>query len=172
MTTFKTLGLALLPAATCALALAAATMLPVARAAEAKASTQAAPKAHGQAAANKALVLKAYQGLFGDHDLTVLDRYWSKNYIQHNPYIGDGTEAVKQFVEKIGLLNAPKSRIEFLRVAAEGDLVFVHIRSPKRGDAPEMVIVDIFRVEKGLIAEHWDVMQAVPADAVNKRPMY
>ena len=34
------------------------------------------------------------------------------------------------------------------------------------------VIVDIFRVEKGQIAEHWDVMQPVPADKANKRSMY
>lgn len=37
---------------------------------------------------------------------------------------------------------------------------------------PETVIVDIFRVENGKIAEHWDVMQPVPANPVNKRPMY
>jgi len=159
-------------ALSCALAIAAATMLPAAQASDANPSTQAAPKAHGQAATNKALVRKVYQGLFGDHDLTVLDRYWAKDYIQHNPYMNDGTEAVKQYVEKMGLLKGPKSKVEFLRVAAEGDLVFVQTRTPKMADAPEMVIVDIFRVEKGRIAEHWDVMQAVPADAVNKRPMY
>lgn len=150
----------------------AAAVLPAVRAADVKPATQVATKAHDQAAANKVLVLKAYQALFGDHDLTALDRYWAKDYIQHNPYMGDGTEAVKQFVEKIGLLKGPKSKVEFLRVAAAGDLVFVQTRTPKMGEAPEMVIVDIFRVEKGRIAEHWDVMQAVPADAVNKRPMY
>ena len=162
----KTLALSL------AVALAGATTLPAADAADAKAATTAPAKAHGQAAANKALVVKAYQALFGDHDLTALDRYWAKDYIQHNPSMGDGIDAVKQFVGKIGLLNGPKSKVEFLRVAAEGDLVFVQTRSPRMGDAPEMVIVDIFRVEKGRIAEHWDVMRAVPADAVNKRPMY
>jgi len=41
-----------------------------------------------------------------------------------------------------------------------------------QGNSPEMVIIDIFRVENGKIAEHWDVMQPVPADAINKRPMY
>jgi predicted SnoaL-like aldol condensation-catalyzing enzyme len=84
----------------------------------------------------------------------------------------DGTEAVKQFVEKLGLLQAPKFKVEFLRVAAEGDLVFVQTRQPKMGANPEMVIVDIFRVANGKIAEHWDVMQAVPADKVNPHPMY
>jgi predicted SnoaL-like aldol condensation-catalyzing enzyme len=125
-----------------------------------------------QARQNKALVLKAYQELFGDHDLGALDRYWAATYIQHNPYITDGTDSVKQYVQKLGLLNAPKSKVEFLRVAAEGDLVFLQTRQPAMRGNPEMVIVDIFRVEKGKIAEHWDVMQAVPADAVNKRPMY
>jgi len=155
-----------------ALALCAATMAPAAHAADAKPAAPAAAPSRGSAAANKALVLKAYQALFGDHDLSAVDRYWAKDYIQHNPSMGDGTEAVKQFVEKIGLLKGPKSKVEFLRVAAEGDLVFVHTRQPKMGEQPELVIVDIFRVEKGKIAEHWDVMQPVPADAVNKRPMY
>jgi predicted SnoaL-like aldol condensation-catalyzing enzyme len=150
------------------LALGAAT-LPPAQAADAK---PAASATRSSAAANKALVLKAYQALFGDHDLSAVDRYWAPDYIQHNPYMADGTEAVKQFVEKIGLLKGPKFKVDFLRVAAEGDLVFVQTRQPKMGDNPEMVIVDIFRVANGKIAEHWDVMQAVPADAVNKRPMY
>ena len=75
-------------------------------------------------------------------------------------------------MEKIGVLSAPKSKVDVLRAAAEGDLVFLQIRQPKSPQSPEMVIVDIFRVENGKIAEHWDVMQAVPADAVNKRPMY
>jgi predicted SnoaL-like aldol condensation-catalyzing enzyme len=78
----------------------------------------------------------------------------------------------KKFVEKLGLQNVPKFKVEFLRVAAEGDLVFVQTRQPKMGESPEMVIVDIFRVEKGKIAEHWDAMQPVPADKTNKRSMY
>ena len=162
MTKTRSIALTLL------MALGAAT-LPTVQAADAK---PAAAKAGHSAATNKALVLKAYQALFGDHDLGAVDRYWAKDYIQHNPYMADGTEAVKQYVEKIGLLNGPKFKVEFLRVAAEGDLVFVQTRQPKMGDNPEKVIVDIFRVANGKIAEHWDVMQAVPADAVNKRPMY
>lgn len=165
MTTTRKLTLSLL------MALGAAT-LPAAHAADAKAPAATATNGRSNAAENKALVLKAYQALFGDHDLDAVDRYWAKDYIQHNPYMADGTQAVKQFVEKIGLLKGPKFKVEFLRVAAEGNLVFVQTRQPKMGDNPEMVIVDIFRVDNGKIAEHWDVMQAAPADATNKRPMY
>ena len=159
-----------------ALTLAGAMALPAARAADVKAARTAATTAHanapGQAAANKALVLKAYQALFGDHDLTALDRYWAKDYIQHNPAMGDGTEAVKQFIDKLGIFNGPKGKVPFLRAAAESDLVFVHVLQPATPYSPETVIVDIFRVTHGKITEHWDVIQAVPAERVNKRAMY
>ncbi len=125
-----------------------------------------------QAERNKQLVLTAYQGLFGDHDLTVVDKYWAEDYIQHNPYVSDGRDSLKTFVRKLGIENWPKTQVRFLRVAADGDLVFLQTMQPKMAQSPEMVIVDIFRVANGKIAEHWDTMQAVPADATNPRPMY
>ena len=49
------------------------------------------------------------------------------------------------------------------RIAAEGDLVFMHVFSristQDRGEA----VVDIFRFDRnGKIVEHWDVIQSVP----------
>ena len=125
-----------------------------------------------QAKRNKQLVLDAYQGLFGDHDLSVADKYWAKDYIQHNPYMSDGRDNVREFVQKMGMQSWPKFKVNFLRVGADGDLVFLQTVQPKTDKSAEMVIVDIFRVEKDMIAEHWDTMQAVPADATNKRLMY
>lgn len=121
---------------------------------------------------NKELVKKAYQALFGDHDLGALDLYWSDTYIQHNPYMADGRQGVRDFMSKMGYLNGPKQKIEFLRVIAENDLVMLHTRTPAYGNTPEMVFVDIFRVENGKIAEHWDVIQPVPADKSNPRTIY
>ena len=121
---------------------------------------------------NKALVMKTYQELFGDHDLTALDRYWATPYIQHNPTMTDGIDSVKQMLEKLGISHWPKQKVDFKRVIAEGDLVMLQVVQPKSDNTPETVIVDMFRVENGKIAEHWDVIQAVPADAVNKRTMY
>src|SRR3954454_1447187 len=89
-----------------------------------------------QAKKNKHLVLEAYQGLFGDHDLTVIDRYWAKDYIQHNPYMSDGRDSVKEFVQKMGMQNWPKFRVNFLRVAADGDLVFLQTVQPKTDKYP------------------------------------
>jgi predicted SnoaL-like aldol condensation-catalyzing enzyme len=53
---------------------------------------------------------------------------------------------------------------EIGRVVAQDDLVVIHSRV--MGYAPEPVIaMDMFRVEGGLIVEHWDVVQPeVPAN--------
>ena len=41
---------------------------------------------------------------------------------------------------------------------AEDDLVAVHGRIRGWADAPQ-VVVDLFRIEGGKLAEHWDVLQ-------------
>ena len=127
---------------------------------------------YDQTQKNRAMVMKAYQALFGDHDLGALDLYWSDTYIQHNPQMVDGKQGVRDFMTKLGILNGPKQQIKFLRVIAENDLVMLQTSSPAFGTTPEMVYADIFRVENEKIVEHWDVIQAVPADKTNPRPMY
>jgi predicted SnoaL-like aldol condensation-catalyzing enzyme len=108
---------------------------------------------------NKALVLAGIKGVFIDRDPTVLDRLFSTDYQQHNPTIPNGTAAIKAV-----LGNLPAGfKYEPGLVVAEGDYVAIHGRYIGWGPKP-MVVVDIFRVANGKIAEHWDVMQEeVPA---------
>ncbi len=120
--------------------------------------------------ANKELVKSAYQALFGDFDLSVLDRHWKKSYIQHNPMAGDGVESLRLFVK--GLIDAgvPKSKLDIRRISAEGDLVWVHLKMHFMGK--DHAVIDIFRIEDGKIAEHWDVLQAVPEQSANNNTMF
>ncbi|OGG59137.1 hypothetical protein A3C89_01885 [Candidatus Kaiserbacteria bacterium RIFCSPHIGHO2_02_FULL_50_50] len=119
---------------------------------------------------NKKLVLTAYQALFGDHDLSALEKYWGEPYIQHNPLVPNGKAALGAFVQSMIDAGAPKSTLDVKRVAAEGDYVWVHLRS-SFGEQ-EVAIVDIFRVEQGKIVEHWDVIQPVPVESANSNTMF
>jgi len=110
--------------------------------------------------ANKKLVLEGIKGVFIDRDPAVLDRLFSDDYRQHNPQIPNGKAAIE------GLLGSLPADFKYEPGLAvvEGDYVFIHGRYLGWGPKP-MVAVDIFRVEDGKIAEHWDVMQEeVPPD--------
>lgn len=119
--------------------------------------------------ANKKLVADFYQQLFGDKDVSAIDRYIGSVYVQHNPSLPDGPEALKAGATQ-WFKGAPKEKIDIQHLAADGNLVFIHLRS-KTGDKVNSVI-DIFKVENGKITEHWDVIQEVPAKSANQHPMF
>lgn len=108
---------------------------------------------------NKALVLEAMTSLFQHHDASAVERFYAPDYIQHNPDIPQGRDALKTLVAGLSrdVWYEPGLSI------AEADLVAIHGRIRGWAEKPQIVI-DIFRVEKGKLAEHWDVLQPeVPA---------
>jgi len=120
--------------------------------------------------ANKKVVLAFYQQLFGDKDTAAVDQYILPAYIQHNPGVADGAAAFKKAAAG-WFKGASKSKIDVQHIAADGDLVFLHIRNTKP-DGTLRSTIDIFRLENGKIAEHWDVQQDVPDQAANAHPMF
>lgn len=120
--------------------------------------------------ANKKLVVTFYQKLFGDKDLSVIDRYIADDYIQHNPTMTDGKKGLKDAVTK-WFEGAPKEKVDIPHVAADGDLVFLHVRG-KNQQGELQAIVDIFRVKNNKIVEHWDVIQDAPKQSANDHPMF
>jgi predicted SnoaL-like aldol condensation-catalyzing enzyme len=117
---------------------------------------------------NKELVIKAVTEVFINGDATALDRYWSESYVQHNPQIPNGREALKQMISGGGNM-----KYEMGLVVADGDFVMVHARITGFGPKP-LIAVDIFRVKEGKLAEHWDVLQEeVPAEnTASKNSMF
>jgi predicted SnoaL-like aldol condensation-catalyzing enzyme len=57
---------------------------------------------------------------------------------------------------------------------AEGDFVMVHGRFSGMGQPTNWIVVDIIRVEDGVLAEHWDVIQDEASKAASRsgRPMF
>lgn len=119
---------------------------------------------------NKQIVTTAYQRIFGDLDVSAVDEYVSKNFIQHNPTTPDGPEGVKQLVQMLVSQGVPKQAVEFKHVIADGDIVIVHSRYEMAGK--EWRFIDIYRVENGKLAEHWDAMMQMPDTRANGNPLF
>ena len=84
---------------------------------------------------NKALVTRAVDELFGQKDLSAVDRYWAEPYLQHDASLASGVEAFREFVRQV--VPTPGFKFERTRVVGEGDLVAVHSQD-------------------GKLVEHWD----------------
>jgi len=107
----------------------------------------------------KAVVVEALTKAFNDRDFSVLEQWWSPDYIQHNPFIAAKRSGLRAFVEAL----PRERRYEHGRTFADGDYVIVHGRYVG-GDRKTLVAVDIFRFENEKVVEHWDVLQEeVPA---------
>jgi predicted SnoaL-like aldol condensation-catalyzing enzyme len=118
---------------------------------------------------NKNLVASFYQELFGDKNTESINKYIGEVYIQHNPKVTDGKQALID-ATKNWFKNAPKEKIDIQHIGAYGDLVFIHLKSHM--GSKTVSVIDIFRLKDGKIVEHWDVMQDVPAKAANDHPMF
>ena len=91
-------------------------------------------------------------------------------YIQHNPNMPDGREAAIELLEP--KFSAPDFHAEVLRVVVDGPLAVVHLFARGAPGQRGAAVADIFRLEDGLIVEHWDVLQPVPEHAVSRHPMF
>jgi len=105
---------------------------------------------------NKTVVLDAFETLFNKRDYAVAERYWSPEYIQHSAHIPSGREGLFGLVKNVpGTL-----RYENQLILANGDFVMLHGRYSGLGPGiPNWIVVDIVRIENGVLAEHWDVIQ-------------
>jgi len=120
--------------------------------------------------ANRALVVEFYDQFFNEHNIAASDVI-AEDYIQHNPNVPDGKAPLVSFFSEYFAEN-PESRARIVRSAADGDLVWLHVQSTNGEEDLGEAVVDIFRVEDGIIVEHWDVIQTVPSEAANSNTMF
>jgi predicted SnoaL-like aldol condensation-catalyzing enzyme len=116
-----------------------------------------------QGAANKALVLEFYERVLIGGDIDAADEYMRPDYIQHNPKVPGGLDGFKKYFKKLGERSrrfGVKEHQEINHVVAEGDFVVVFGSHKLRGLIRlDFRYADLFRIQDGRLAEHWDVLQ-------------
>jgi predicted SnoaL-like aldol condensation-catalyzing enzyme len=110
--------------------------------------------------ANLALVLQMFEQVLNPMDSRAVDRFIAPDYIQHNQMAEPGREGLKRFLDMIRA-RTPETVHDVKRALVDGDHVTVHYHVRRWPGDDGWAVIDIFRLENGLIAEHWDVMQDV-----------
>ena len=115
-------------------------------------------------ARNLALATAMYHEMLMKFDARHVDRFIAEDYVQHSTAASEGREGLRAFLEdrKEGF---PDVDIRIKASFADGDRTIFHIHTVRHPGDPGMNIVDIFRHRAdGVVQEHWEVVQEIPAE--------
>jgi predicted SnoaL-like aldol condensation-catalyzing enzyme len=116
---------------------------------------------------NKQLVRNFIEDTLNRHDIATADKYLRQNNpIRHNQQVM-GTEGFKDHRRRF-FQEFPDSRTTIDHIVAEDDKVFVMLTTTgtnkQTGKRVTIKSADLYRIENGKIAEHWDVVDRSEMD--------
>ncbi len=110
---------------------------------------------------NKILVQTFVKDILVNGQMEKLAGYFDgDNYIQHNPHIADGLSGLGVALEAMTKQGITMKYERIHMVLGEGNFVLVVSEGSFAGKHTSFY--DLFRVENGKIAEHWDTMETIP----------
>lgn len=113
---------------------------------------------------NKKIVRHFVNDILVNGKMKKLSSYFNgDNYIQHNPQIGDGLSGLGNALEAMAKQGVTMKYNTVHKVLGEGNFVLTVSEGTFAGKATSFY--DLFRVENGKIAEHWDVIETIPTES-------
>jgi predicted SnoaL-like aldol condensation-catalyzing enzyme len=100
-----------------------------------------------------------------------MDEFFASDYIQHNPEVVSGPEGLKVLLD-YAKVASPHAEHRIKRIFVDGDYVIAHVHVIIHPGELGRAVVDIFRIQDGKIAEHWDVAQPVSENPANDNGMF
>lgn len=112
---------------------------------------------------NKEIIEYFYEHVFNEGDLSEIDQFMRDDYKQHSPEVADGKAGFLEFFKGF-LSQHPKT--EIIKIIEEGDYVCVFFKCCMDHDVVVKVF-DLYRLEDGKLAEHWDCTMRVDGMVCN-----
>ncbi len=112
--------------------------------------------------ANKTLVKNFLEDILINGQMDKIGKYFDGDkYIQHNPQIADGLSGLGHALEFMASQGLVMKFDNVHKVLGQGNFVLA-VSEGSFGGAPTS-FYDLFRIENGKIAEHWDVIEPIAA---------
>ncbi|MEV5828528.1 nuclear transport factor 2 family protein [Spirillospora sp. NPDC052242] len=115
---------------------------------------------------NKGLVERALAELISTGDVEALGKFLADGFVHHRPDATSSTKDEWLAAVRAALVPLAGMEVEVRHLLADGDHVVMHSRR-RLPDGPEITVVDIWRVEDGLIAEGWEIIEPTAQAAAN-----
>jgi len=116
-----------------------------------------------QTEANKALMRRYMDHLLAGRRETFLSYFNGTQYIQHNPWVADTIPGLIAGLQALAAKGQAVVYKSVQKILGEGNFVLV-VTEATFGGVPTG-IYDLYRIEDGKIAEHWDTLEAIPPRA-------
>lgn len=111
--------------------------------------------------ANKELVRKFVDDILVNGRMDKLAGYFNgDHYVQHNPQIGNGLSGLGSALQAMAKQGITMKYDRIHKVLGEGNFVLTVSEGSFAGKPTSFY--DLFRVENGKIAEHWDTIETIP----------
>jgi predicted SnoaL-like aldol condensation-catalyzing enzyme len=111
--------------------------------------------------ANKALMARYMDDLLQGRKETFPGYFNGIQYIQHNPWVGDNLTGLIAGLQALAKKGNTVKYDRVHKILGEGNFVLV-IAEGSFGEIPT-AYYDLYRIEDGKIAEHWDTLETIPA---------
>lgn len=107
---------------------------------------------------NRQIIQGALAKLIETGDASALEPFLHADFLHHRP---DSTSNKAQWLAAVRAVPLADLRVDIRHLLADGAYVVMHSRRSLATGGPEVVGVDIWRVENGLIAEGWEILEPI-----------
>lgn len=121
--------------------------------------------------AMKKTAIKAQDAFFKDYDAIEVQKYFRADYIQHNPHVPTGIEPVLGFLP---MLKEANTTYKNHRLLQDDNFIIMHntYNNAEAFGAKEVVTFDVWRMQNGKVAEHWDAIAPIVKDTASGRSQF
>ncbi|GGX29589.1 nuclear transport factor 2 family protein [Streptomyces chartreusis] len=116
---------------------------------------------------SKSMIQRALAELLETGSVETLEPLLSDGFVHHRPDSTSSTKAEWLAAVQAALIPLADMQVEVHHLLADGDHVVLHSRRRLPDGGPEIVVVDIWRIDGGLVAECWEIIEPVAQAAAN-----